>query len=260
MTQEGNVPFTARSVLASTLLGAEPPDLPVSHLVRLAGLFGINENRARVALSRMVASGEAVTDGEGHYRVAGHLAERRERQGASRAGASRPWGGGWHLVVVTTSGSTPEVRARRRQALSLARLADLREGTWLRPDNLELALPDDVAGGVTRFAARPEDPGALAGQLWDLEAWSARAGELARRLADLPTEDPGDLAPGFVLSAAVLRHLGADPLLPPALLADSWPGGELRRAYDEWDAGYRRVLRDWSRALHEPARDPTAVP
>ena len=48
-------PLTARSVLASALLGMDPPELPVSQLVRLTGLFGISENRARVALSRMVA-------------------------------------------------------------------------------------------------------------------------------------------------------------------------------------------------------------
>ena len=73
-------PLTARSVLASALLGEDPPELPVAHLVHLAGLFGINPNRARVALSRMVASGEATTDGAGRYRLAGRLLERRDRQ------------------------------------------------------------------------------------------------------------------------------------------------------------------------------------
>jgi DNA-binding transcriptional regulator PaaX len=67
-------PLTARSVLASALLGMDPPELPVAQLVRLTGLFGISENRARVALSRMVAGGEATSDGTGLYRLAGHLA------------------------------------------------------------------------------------------------------------------------------------------------------------------------------------------
>ena len=97
-------PFTARSVLASALLGEDPPELPVAHLVHLAGLFGINENRARVALSRMVAGGEVTTDGSGRYRLAGHLLERQDRQVASRRGETRPWQGTWRLVVVTPSG------------------------------------------------------------------------------------------------------------------------------------------------------------
>ena len=57
----------------------------MSHLVQLAGLFGINPNRARVALSRMVASGEAATDGAGRYRLVGRLLERRGRQEDSRS-------------------------------------------------------------------------------------------------------------------------------------------------------------------------------
>ena len=59
--------------MASALLGTEPAELPVAQLVRLTGLFGISENRARVALSRMVSAGEATTDGAGRYRLAGHL-------------------------------------------------------------------------------------------------------------------------------------------------------------------------------------------
>jgi len=248
MSQAGNGTLTARSVLASTLLGADPPDLPVSHLVRLAALFGINENRARVALSRMVAGGEASTDGAGHYRVAGHLLERRQRQTASRAGRTHPWGGDWHLVVVTTSGSTAEVRGRRRRALAFVRLAELREGTWLRPDNLDLNLPDNVGDDLARFGARPDDPTALAPRLWDLGGWAARAIELRRQLAAGTPDDGTDLALGFVLSAAVLRHLQADPLLPPDLLPPSWPGESLREVYDGWDARYRQVLSAWSRS------------
>ena len=75
-------------MLASALLGEDPPELPVAHLVHLAGLFGINPNRARVALSRMVASGEATTDGAGRYRLAGRLLARRDRQVESLGGRS----------------------------------------------------------------------------------------------------------------------------------------------------------------------------
>src|SRR5580658_4359902 len=133
-------PLTARSVLASTLLGVDPPELPVSYLVHMGELFGINESRARVALSRMVSSGEVTTDGEGRYRLTGHLLERQHRQVASRSGQTRAWPGTWHLVVVVKAGSTAEVRARRRRVLTGARLAELREGVWLRPDNLDLSL------------------------------------------------------------------------------------------------------------------------
>jgi phenylacetic acid degradation operon negative regulatory protein len=57
--------------------------------------------------------------------------------------------------------------------------------------------------------------------------------------------DPAELAAGFVTSAAVLRHLQADPLLPDALLPSGWPGAALRTEYDRYDAAYRSVLRTW---------------
>jgi phenylacetic acid degradation operon negative regulatory protein len=261
MAQYRNDPLTARSVLASALLGSEPPELPVAHLLHLVGLFGINENRARVALSRMVASGEATTAGPGRYRLAGHLLDRQSRQIASRAGHTRPWTGDWSLVVVTTSGSSAEVRARRRQALAFARLGQLRDGLWLRPANVDVALPDDVVGDVFRLTARvpdgrlpdgglpddrPPDDRKLAHRLWDLDGWAGRADELAAGLAERPPAGRDDLASGFELSAAVLRHFQADPLLPADLLPPDWPGDRLRRTYDDWDRRYREVLAAWS--------------
>lgn len=240
--------LTARSVLASALLGEEAPGLPVGHLVKLSGLFGINPNRARVALSRMVASGEAVTDGSGTYRLAGRLLERRGRQEDSLAGRTRSWDGAWRLVVVTTTGSSAEQRAARRRRLGLARLAERREGVWLRPDNIDLGPDPCDDPEVAVFHGSPEDdPVALAATLWDLEGWADRADVLQDRLDRTPTGGPGDLAPGFALSAAVLRHLQADPLLPPALLPGSWPGPTLRAAYAGWDRSYRDVLRAWGR-------------
>ena len=239
--------LTARSVLASALLGMDPPELPVAQLVRLADLFGFSENRARVALSRMVAAGEATSDGSGRYRLAGHLAARQSRQSASRSGATAAYDGRWRLAVVTTTGSTADVRAARRRALAYARLAELREGVWMRPDNVAVQLPDSLDADVELMTARPGDPLVMARRLWDLPAWSGRARRLLGGLGALAPDGPEALAPGFELSAAVLRHLQADPLLPVELLPADWPGAELRATYDEWDGRYRTTLREWSR-------------
>jgi phenylacetic acid degradation operon negative regulatory protein len=242
-------PMTARSVLASALLGEDPPELPVAHLVLLGELFGINPNRSRVALSRMVASGEAKTDGAATYRLAGRLLERRDRQGDSLAGRTRRWEGRWRMVVVTTTGSSAELRAARRRRLGLARLAEQREGVWLRPDNIDLRPEPGGDSDLATYDVSPDDdPVALAAVLWDLEGWAARARVLIAAMEARPTGGPDDLAPGFGLSAAVLRHLQADPLLPAELVPDGWPASILRATYAEWDRCYRSVLRTWGRA------------
>jgi phenylacetic acid degradation operon negative regulatory protein len=152
------------------------------------------------------------------------------------------------MAVVTTAGSTAEVRGARRRALAYARLAELREGVWMRPGNVAVQLPGSLDADVELMRAQPGDPRGLAGRLWDLAAWSDRAHQLLTSLAGLGPEGPEALAPGFELSAAVLRHLQADPLLPAGLLPEDWPGAILRAEYDQWDARYRATLRAWSRA------------
>ena len=242
--------LTARSVLASTLLGLDPPVLPVGRLVATAGLFGIAENTARTALSRMAAAGEVVAE-DGRYRLTGRLLDRQRRQDEGRRPRLRRWNGRWRMAVVTTpsrsdgrSGAgrrSAAERAELRAALTRLRLAEWREGVWLRPDNLDVTPTGLSAAHCSWLTADLDDAPAL----WDLDGWAADARDLLAELRDLA---PDALAEGFVLSAAVLRHLAADPLLPPSLLPHDWPGDELRSTYDAWDRAYRQILATWHRA------------
>lgn len=243
-----NRKLTARSVVLSVLLGTEPPRLPTLLLVRTTALFGIAEGTTRTALSRMAAAGELAAE-DGWYAIADRrLVSRQSRQIASRAGTTRPWDGTWALAVVGTAGPRPRAeRDEVRAALVAARFAEHREGVWLRPDNLDAPAP---VTGVDRFSARPDgDPAHLAASLWDLDGWSREADRLrsatAALLPALESGDTGALAEGFVVSAAVLRHLQHDPLLPEALLPGGWPGPALRSDYDRYDAAYRAVLQHW---------------
>ncbi len=245
--------LTARSVLASVLLGTDPPWLPTARLVRTAELFGISDGTARVALSRMASTGEARAE-RGGYRLVGRLAERQVRQRASRRAEVRAWDGTWELATVDGDGRRPAAaRAALRDACRQLRLVELREGVWARPDNLDPDRSPDASAVVAEWCrrwrgARP-DPAPPADDLWDLAGWQARAEELRDEmgalLGPLETGDRTALAAGFVISAAVLRHLQADPLLPPELLPARWPGDALRREYDRYDAAYRAVLVGW---------------
>ena len=59
----GDRPLSARSVLATALLGADEPHLSVGELVSVAELFGISHGAARTCLWRMASAGELAGDG-----------------------------------------------------------------------------------------------------------------------------------------------------------------------------------------------------
>lgn len=261
-------PLTARSVLLSLLLGTTPPRAPVGRLVRTAGLFGIAEGTARTALSRMAAAGEVTADGGWYELASERLLARQARQIESRQAETLPWDGeSWVQAVVAPDGRrTPADRARLRDDLHQARLAELREGVWLRPDNVDLTTLRRRADGasVRWFVVRSADdsssghqPSQLdvsrrqASQLWDLDQWADRATQLVTAmevlLPPLLAQEHSALADGFVTSADVLRHFQADPLLPDELVGAGWPGPQLRATYDRYDDAYRACLATWFR-------------
>ncbi|MEV0239707.1 PaaX family transcriptional regulator C-terminal domain-containing protein [Streptomyces sp. NPDC050674] len=226
-------PLSARSVVLSLLLGTHPPELPVRELVRLLEGFDVGGSTLRAALSRMVAAGD-LRRTDGGYRLSDRLLERQRRQDDAVRPRTRAWDGDWEMVVITATGRGPAERADLRARLSGLRLAELREGVWLRPANLTRALPGDLDQVVQRYTARPDRPSReLAETLWPLGDWSGTARALLAHIAG--TSRPADRLAAF---AAVVRHLLADPVLPPGLLPADWPGADLRAAY----ADYRREL------------------
>lgn len=245
-------PLSARSVVASVLLGTHPPRLSAAALVELCGRFGITGGTTRVALSRMVSAGELAAE-DGHYRLIGKgLLSRQRTQDDALDPPARAWSGEWRRAVVVSSGRAAAQRVGLRRAFADARFAEWREGVWLRPDNLgraPIAMPPEAP--VRWLRAQPhDDPAALAGELWDLTAWTGRGEAL---LAAGP-EDPGDLvtsdpewaAAVFAAAAATLRHLRTDPLLPEALLPPGWPADRFRARYVRYLAAIQHLVRHLS--------------
>lgn len=239
----GLLPLTGRSVILSVLLGTHPPLLPVRSLVRTTELFGISEGTTRVALSRLVTEKEVVAEG-GRYRLSDRLVARQRRLDEGRMPPTRPWRGSWELAVARPTRQGAVELAGLDAELSALRLGELRPGVWARPANLRREWPDSLGDHIWRFEVRtvghrpgpgrpPVNVTDLAASLWDLEGWSGRAEALLDALA---TDDQP--ARRFMVAAAIVRHLQADPLLPPSLLPVGWPGARLRVAY----AGYEREL------------------
>jgi phenylacetic acid degradation operon negative regulatory protein len=222
--------MTARSVVLSVLLGAHPAWASAAELIRLTSDFGIREPTLRVALTRMVSAGDLIRSADG-YRLAERLLARQRRQDDAMRPQLRPWRGYWTTVIVTSVGTDPRTRAALRTALHNKRFGELREGVWMRPDNLEVDLDAELRARVRIVQARDDAPAELAGQLWDLPSW-ARTGH--RLLAEM--SEAANVPARFVVAAAIVRHLLIDAVLPSELLPADWPGARLRAAYNDFAA------------------------
>jgi len=227
--------MTARSVVLSVLLGAHPPSATAAELLRLTADFGIKETALRVALTRMVSAGDLIRSDDG-YRLSERLLVRQRRQDAALAPATRDWDGTWLTVVVTGAGADARDRALLRMALHHSRFGELREGVWLRPDNLAESLPTEmlpaeIGRRARLLRARDEAPAELAVLLWDLPGWSRTGRRLLREMGCA-----GDIPGRFTVAAAMVRHLLTDPVLPAGLLPAGWPGDQMRSTYTDFAA------------------------
>ena len=222
--------MTARSVVLSVLLGAHPAHARASELVRLTSDFGIKEPTLRVALTRMVGAGDLIRSADG-YRLSDRLLARQRRQDDAIDPRLRPWSGEWVTLIVTSVGKDARTRAALRTTLHDKRFGELREGVWMRPDNIDADAGPEVTAQARVLRARDDDPAELAAQLWDLPAWA----QTGHRLLDEMSAAP-DIPGRFLAAAAMVRHLLTDPVLPDELLPAGWPGARLRAAYHDFAA------------------------
>lgn len=222
--------MTARSVVLSVLLGAHPAWASAADLIRLTADFDIKEPTLRVALTRLVSAGDLVRSADG-YRLADRLLARQRRQDDAINPSLREHADAWLTLVITTVGTDARTRASLRNALQQHRFAELREGVWMRPDNLDQELTQEITTRVRVLRTHDDDPAGLAGTLWDLPAWMQTANQLLDEM-----NSAVDIPGRFVAAAGMVRHLLTDPVLPDELLPAGWPGPVLRKAYTDFAA------------------------
>lgn len=222
--------MTARSVVLSVLLGAHPASASAAELLLLTSDFGIRESTVRVALTRMVGAGDLMRSADG-YRLSDRLLARQRRQDDAINPRRQPWDGTWTTAVITSVGTEPRTRAALRNTLQDKRFAELREGVWMRPDNVEVHLGDEITEQVRLLRSHDDAPVELATRLWDLTGWADAGRELLAAMAGA-----GDVPARFVVAASMVRHLLTDPVLPDELLPKGWPGAALRDAYEVFAA------------------------
>jgi phenylacetic acid degradation operon negative regulatory protein len=266
---------TPRSLILDLLSTLRGRSAPVRALVRSARLFGIGENRLRVALARLLAEGRLERDERGRYRLGPAIAAVSERIHAWRTAEQslRPWSGDWVAVHTADLEKGPAAR-RRARAFRLLGLRPLGSALQMRPDNLAggvaslrerlraLGLEDSApVGRLGQLDAASQD---RACALWDgpalvrayrkslglLEASAARLPQLSRDAARVES---------FRIGGSVLRQLALDPMLPEPLV----PAGErgaLVAAMRSYDRLGRRAWAGWlGEDGDTPARAPAGV-
>lgn len=252
--------------LALALLGAASGrPLSATALVGAAELLGSSGNAMRIALSRLVSSGDVELAGRGRYQLASAALAPVAHVRTFRTGFARrvAWKGGF-LGVLTADlpRRHPTLVRRRERALDLVGLRLLRHGVFVRPDNLEggmavvaahlarLGLDEEAdVVGLTLDASRIR----VVEKSYDVPRDTARAVALEARIHTLLGRMGGgktrqrDARESFFLGDEVLRFLARDPLLPESL-ADPAPRRALAEAMTTLDARGHEV---WNAMLDE---------
>ena len=174
--------MTARSVVLSVLLGAHP-----------AWAIGERTDQAHSGFRHQGTDAAGRADPDGRRRGPGAIRRRlsavrpaagppappgrRHRPAAAVDGTAR-----WTTLVITSVGIDARTRAGAANHVAAERFGELREGVWMRPDNLEAgAARRRAVRGCACCSARDDDPAELAAQLWDLPGWARTGQATARR-------------------------------------------------------------------------------
>ncbi|MGF0316761.1 PaaX family transcriptional regulator C-terminal domain-containing protein [Nocardia fluminea] len=258
--------------------------IDASELYMVAGALGMSDQQVRLQIKRLANEGLIIQEGRGRralLRVGGELVDSigpnvefvRFMYDQDRGAA--PWNGVWHLVGF----AVPEARRHDRDAVrdgivSLGGAA-VQGGLYVSPNSWEpyidtLASRLDIAGYLTRLTTTDlrvgnlESPRDIAAQLWPLDKIAAghqRLRTVAQTRLDRLT-DPHELSPSEMLTVLVelaaefTRASEPDPLLPPELLPQPWPGTQARAVLAAcWTQLMHRetLLHAWPRMFHSYA-------
>jgi len=243
--------------LLVTLLGdhwrGKSDHIPSTALVRLLAEFGVSEQGARSALSRLVARGLLARSRRGRRTFYG-LTDRGLTlldEGAKRIfgfGVERPrWDGTWSLVAFSVAEADRDRRHLLRTRLRWLTFAPLYPGLWISPHpHLEEAanvLAELGIDNMTLFKGIVPSWGSRRASFlsaWDLESLGASYTHFLKRFRPLQARlRAGRLAASEALVTRTRlmdewrRFPREDPDLPDEFLPPEWPRREARELFDQ---------------------------
>lgn len=245
-----------RQIAPRTVIEAFLPltgDAPLADIYDTANLVGLADQPVRLAIRRLVASGDVEQTGRGRAGTVsltsiGRRRLERDRQSLALAFAQdagdAPWDGHWRLIAVTIPERERAVRDTLRRELHELCAVAISTGLYMSPHDLVTELPDEV--GPYLSTATTDDlsvrgttnPRGIAETLWPSEptitAYSTLDDALHRDTSD--TGVPA-VVRMLLLADALERAIREDPLLPLELRRAPWPPSNIRTAWaHRWDA------------------------
>ncbi|RFS83667.1 transcriptional regulator [Actinomadura spongiicola] len=241
----------------------EDGTVDAGELYAVAGLLGMSDQQVRLCVKRLVAEGRFTQEGRGRKAVLRAVADAtgaiapdvghvryayRQDQGLA------PWNGTWYLFAFAVPESLRTARDALRESLLHLGAAPVQGGLYVSANPIaelveaqarHLGVIDSVSF-LTSTDLRVgdiDDPRRLAAEIWPLDEIAARherlaafartsAEQLKRGLSEVER-----LTLAVELAAEFSRAMTPDPLLPPELLPQPWPGSHARRLFHEcWTA------------------------
>ncbi|MEV7189538.1 PaaX family transcriptional regulator C-terminal domain-containing protein [Kitasatospora sp. NPDC093102] len=225
-------------------------------LYAIAPLLGMTDQQVRLCVKRMVTEGRFTQEGRGRKAVLRATGATEQTLGpdvdfvahAFRQDAGlAPWDGTWHLVAFAVPETARTARDALRAALTRLGGAPVQGGVYVSANAWEPYVEDqarhlDVLDHLTLLTTdnlrhgNEHDPAAIARTLWPQDEIADRYQRLAcvarprlRRLQeDAYLPGPQRLTIAVELAAEFTRAMEPDPLLPPELLPQPWPGTQAR--------------------------------
>ncbi|WP_030765140.1 PaaX family transcriptional regulator C-terminal domain-containing protein [Streptomyces sp. NRRL F-2664] len=263
---------TAPEVGTRTLVHAlvrEDGTVDTGELYAVAEALGMSDQQVRLCVKRLVAEGRFTQEGRGRKArlqacadATGAIAPDVEyvRHAYRQDRGLAPWDGTWHLFAFAVPEAERRARDSLRDTLLHLGAAPLQGGLYVCANPIGSIVEAHasrlgVLPALTRFTSRDlrvgeeTDPRGLAALLWPLgrvaerhRALATLASALLGRLAgpDRPTGTER-LTSAVELAAVFTAAMRPDPLLPPELLPQPWPGTRARglaaRCWEQLAAG-----------------------
>ncbi|MFD4949126.1 PaaX family transcriptional regulator C-terminal domain-containing protein [Streptomyces sp. NPDC058409] len=264
-TPETDRPEIPARLLVHALV-REDGTVDTGELYAVAGLLTMTDQQVRLCVKRLVTEGRFTQEGRGRKAVlrataadvTGAIAPDTDhvRHAYRQDHGLAPWDSTWHLFAF----AVPESRRTARDALRgtllhlgaapvqgglyvsanpIAELVEARARHLGVLDTVTFLTSTDLRIGDT------DDPRRLAAAIWPLDEIAARHERLAaiaRASADQLSQGGSPsgierLTLAVELAAEFTRAMTPDPLLPPELLPQPWPGSRARRLAQEcWTA------------------------